>query len=179
MKLNREDFLYQPYYCEENIWHLCQNPVFENSYVIFIVSAGDSFPMRHRRVTEHPSIPVLWDYHVILLAEAEQNHIIDFDTTLPFCTDVKTYFTQSFIDNALLDDEEIPMFRIIAASDYVDRFSSDRSHMKSKSGWQATPPDWPVIGNKPNNFADFIDSSNNTIGEILSYREVMARFSSI
>jgi hypothetical protein len=101
-KLKREDFLYQPYYCEENIWHLCQLEQFKNSHVIFIASKGDSFPMLNQRVMQNNLTPVLWDYHVILLAQAETNQILDFDTSLSFNNDVGTYFSNSFIDNDLL-----------------------------------------------------------------------------
>ena len=85
--LKRKDFLYQPYYCEENIWHLCQNASFKESEVIFIASKGNAFPMMNQRVMTNPSIPVLWDYHVILLVKSEMNNsghnqIVDFDTTL-------------------------------------------------------------------------------------------------
>ena len=77
-ELKRTDFLYQPYYCEENIWHLCRNEPLKNSHVIFIASRGDSFPMLNQRVMKDPLIPILWDYHVILLVHSETDQILDF-----------------------------------------------------------------------------------------------------
>jgi len=180
--LKRNDFLYQPYYCEENIWHLCQNPPLRESEVIFVSSKGDAFPMLNQRVTSNPQIPILWDYHVILLVksdnnDAEHNQIVDFDTTLPFVTDISTYFSQSFLDTKLLRPDEIPFFRIVPANLYSELFSSDRSHMRAGEDWFAPPPPWPLIGNMPSNFYNFIDMTNNTLGEVLSYDAVLSRFS--
>ena len=182
ISLKRRDFLYQPYYCEENIWHLCQNALFKESEVIFIASKGDAFPMLNQRVTTDPHIPILWDYHVILLVKSEinnsaDNQIADFDTTLTFVTDIRTYFSQSFLDNTLLRPDEVPFFRVVTASEYSELFSSDRIHMRSGEDWLASPPPWPMIGNMPSNFYDFIDMTNNTIGEVLSYDAVLTRFS--
>ncbi|MDT8451401.1 MAG: hypothetical protein RQ936_01495 [Gammaproteobacteria bacterium] len=142
-ELKREDFLYQPYYCEENIWQLCHNEQFKNSHVIFIASKDDAFPMLNQRVSAHPPKPVFWDYHVVLLARDERNQILDFDTRLQFCTDVAKYFSNSFMDNALLSVDEQPLFRLVPAGEYTAMFSSDRSHMKTASVWHAPPPPWP------------------------------------
>ena len=174
--LKREDFLYQPYYCEENIWQLCQNKPFANSYVMFIASTGCSFPMLNQRVMDDPSVPILWDYHVVLLVPGKENKILDFDTTLPFCSDIKTYLSFSFLDNRLLIEQEQPLFRIVPASEYVTRFSSDRSHMKNESGWLAIPPDWSPIGEPPSNLYSFTDVTNKEIGEVLTFDELIARF---
>ncbi|MDH5388699.1 MAG: protein N-terminal glutamine amidohydrolase [Gammaproteobacteria bacterium] len=175
-KLKREDFLYQPYYCEENIWHLCQHEQFKNSHVIVIASKGDSFPMLNQRDMENHLTPVLWDYHVILLAEEDTKQILDFDTSLPFNNDIETYFSNSFIDNDLLNADEKPLLRVMPASEYVMSFSSDRRHMKTESGWIAPPPVWPLIGNSVHNLPDFLDMSNNDIGDVLTIDEMLERF---
>ena len=174
--LKREDFLYQPCYCEENIWHLCQHKQLKNSYVIFIASKGDAFPMLNQRAMQNPSIPIMWDYHVVLLVLDEPNQILDFDTTLPFTTDVQTYFSQSFIEKELVDDVHTPLFRLVPASEYVELFSSDRRHMKTESGWLAPPPAWPLIGKAGHNLPDFIDMNNNDIGEVLDYDALLERY---
>lgn len=168
-ELKREDFFYQPYYCEENIWQLCQYQQFKNSYVIFIASKGDVFPMLNQRATGHPLKPVFWDYHVVLLAQDEKNQILDFDTYLPFSTEVADYFRNSFMDNALLSADEQPWFRVVPAEEYTAMFASDRSHMKTASGWQAPPPSWPPIGNGAHNLSSFTDMNNSAIGEVLSF----------
>ncbi|MDA3870471.1 MAG: hypothetical protein PF589_11165 [Gammaproteobacteria bacterium] len=167
--LKREDFLYRPCYCEENIWQLCQHEQFKNSQVIFIASKGEVFPMLNQRAMVYLLKPVFWDYHVILLAKDERNQILDFDTCLSFSTDVAEYFRNSFMDNALLSADEQPWFRVVPADEYTALFCSDRSHMKTASGWQAPPPSWPPIGNGAHNLSSFTDMNNSTIGEVLSF----------
>jgi len=174
--LKREAFLYQPSYCEDNIWHLCQHEQLKNSHVIFIASKDDSFPMLCQRITDEPHTPIFWDYHVILLVQGETNQILDFDTSLPFNNDVASYFADSFIDNNLLTADLIPLFRVVAASDYVRMFSSDRSHMQSESGWLAPPPDWTPIVKSENNLSEFIDMNNEKLGEVLPYDEILKGF---
>ena len=172
----REDYLYQAAYCEENIWHLSQQKDLQNSYVIFIVSKGDSFPMLNQRASQHPLFPIFWDYHVILLDMSENNQIFDFDTRLPFNTDIKTYFSQSFIDESLLADIEIPLFRLVPSSEYIKLFSSDRSHMKTSTGWLAPPPKWPLIGSSATNLSSFTQARANDLGELLTYEAMLERF---
>jgi len=173
----REDFAYQAAYCEENIWHLCQQNPLQNSYVVFIFSKGDAFPILNQRASQHPSLPIFWDYHVVLLVMADNNQIFDFDTTLPFNTDIETYFRQSFIDERLLSDQETPLFRLVPSGEFAKVFSSDRSHMKTPSGWLAPIPSWPCIGNSGNNLSDFIRASENQFGELLTYDSILSRFS--
>ena len=173
--LKREDFPYQPYYCEENIWQLCQHEQFKNSLVVFIASKGDTFPMLNQRAMKDPAIPILWDYHVILIAQADRYQVLDFDTTLPFPVDIKTYLSQSFIDNALLDDALRPWFKIVPAGEYVASFCSDRRHMKTEEGWLAPPPDWPTIG-RGHNLSRYTDMTDTDFGEVLDYNALLTRF---
>ena len=182
MKFNhfkQEDFAYQAAYCEENIWHLCQQNPLQNSYVIFIFSKGDAFPMLNQRASQHPSLPIFWDYHVVLLVMTGNNQIFDFDTTLPFNTDIETYFRQSFIDESLLSDQETPLFRLVPSGEFAKVFSSDRSHMRTPSGWLAPPPNWSLIGSVDTNLAEFIQANDNNFGELLTYDAVMSRFTNI
>jgi len=171
--LKREDFLYQPYYCEENIWHLCHDSQLINSYAVFIASKDDSFPMLNQRAIQNPLVPIYWDYHVVLLVLSEKNQILDFDTTLGFSVDIDTYFSQSFL---LPDVDETPLFKLIPAGEFIASFSSDRSHMKTDSGWLASPPGWPLIGKSTSNFHRFIDMTNNDFGEVLTFDEVLETF---
>jgi hypothetical protein len=173
----REDFAYQSAYCEENIWHLCQQPYFQNSYVVFIFSNGVAFPMLNQRASEHPAFPVFWDYHLVLLVMNENNQIFDFDTTLPFNTDIGSYFNESFVNESLLSDKETPLFRLIPSDEFITSFSSDRSHMKTPTSWLSPPPSWPIIGNKGTNLAGFIQANGNQFGELLTYEGMLSRFS--
>ena len=175
--LKRQDFLYTAAYCEENIWHLCQTESFKNSYVIFIACKGEYFPMLNQRAAKDPLSAIFWDYHVVLLTTSVENRIIDFDTSLPFSSDIRSYLELSFFDSNQLNKEYAPLFRLISCKEYSARFSSDRSHMKTKTGWLATPPNWPTIGNENNNLEQFTDMKNRDIGEILTLDDLLERYS--
>jgi hypothetical protein len=172
----REDFAYQAAFCEENIWHLCQQNDLQNSYVVFIFSEGDEFPMLNQRASGHPALPIFWDYHVVLLVMAESNQIFDFDTRLPFHTDIEAYFADSFIDERFLSNQETPLFRLVPADEFTKSFSSDRRHMQTPTGWHAPPPNWPTIGNMGSNLADFIHTEDNHMGELLNADAMLSRF---
>ena len=172
----RENFAYQAAYCEENIWHLCQQNHFQNSYVVFIFSKGDAFPMLNQRAAGDPKLPIFWDYHVVLLVTSENNQIIDFDTTLPFKTNIESYFSKSFVNESLLSDQEIPLFRLVPSDEFAVLFSSDRSHMKTATGWLSPPPSWSIIGKTETNLARFIQAKENQFGELLTYDAMLKRF---
>lgn len=168
---NKSTYLeFQPYYCEENIWHLCQHSLYLRGEVIFIASFGDSFPMLCQQGGEHPSQPIFWDYHVVLLRDG---CIHDFNTRLPFSTPIMEYFEQSFIDESLLAPLQIPMFRVLSAEDYVELFLSDRRHMRTADGWNAPPPDWPLISETTSNLRRFIDMRDLEFGKVLSADELL------
>jgi hypothetical protein len=162
---------YQPYYCEENIWQLCQHPQYLGGEVIFISSYGDHFPMLYQEGSEHPSSPIFWDYHVVLLKDG---YIHDFNSTLPFSTSIKEYFERSFIDESLLTPIQKPMFRVLLATDYVEFFLSDRRHMKTADNWDAPPPDWPMISETTSNLHRFIDMRDLEFGRVLCATELLA-----
>ena len=172
----RNDFAYQAAFCEENIWHLCQQNHLQNSYVVFIFSKGDGFPMLNQRACEHPALPIFWDYHVVLLVMTENNQIFDFDTTLAFNTGIESYFRESFVKQSLLSDQETPVFRLVPSEEFARSFSSDRSHMKTSTGWLSPPPSWPIIGTIETNLAKFIQVNDNQFGELLTYDAMLSRF---
>ncbi|MEZ5453950.1 MAG: hypothetical protein R3E93_14210 [Thiothrix sp.] len=171
----REHYLYHPYYCEENIWHLCQRPGYQSSAVMVMASRGEFFPILCQRTAESEDEPILWDYHVVLLWNAGQGarYILDFDTTLPFCTPVKVYFRQSFINETRLRREFIPLFRVIPAADYVNTLLSDRRHMKTASGWLAEPPPWPAISATESNLHKFTDMNDLEYGQVMTLSELL------
>ena len=175
-ELKPDGFLYQPYYCEENIWQLCQHDGFKQSFVIFISNAKKSFTMLNQRAAKAPYLPVFWDYHVVLLVEEKSNYIVDFDTTLSFCSDLDFYLSQSFLRHSLLDPDVLPLFKVIPSDVYKTHFSSDRSHMKTDEGWYAPPPDWGRIGDEGSNLSDFIDMNNNEFGDVLTCDAMKNRF---
>jgi hypothetical protein len=178
MKLpEREAYRYQSHYCEENIWYLCQQPEFQHSDVIVIASKGKFFPILCQRAADVPEEPTLWDYHVVLLWHTQDaRYILDFDTTLPFCTLAEDYCRQAFLDDACLKSKFVPWFRVMPAGEYATRLLSDRRHMRTASGgWQAEPPDWPPTSASESNLYKFTDMNDPEFGQIMSVSELLQR----
>src|SRR6185503_13415943 len=115
---------YWPFFCEENVWHLCSDrdaidsPV-ERRQVLFVSNALKQVAMRHQRAGEGGA--VVWDYHVVLLAG---DRLWDLDTTLGFGISPGLWLAESFVRGS-----HEPRFRVIDAPAYVASFASDRSHM--------------------------------------------------
>ena len=139
---------YWPHFCEENIWYLCTDervlhngepiPV-EDRRVVFISNPRGRVAMREQRAGGLQ--PVLWDYHVVLLAGRT---VWDLDTTLGFPVGLAEWVKGSFYP---LRPDFAPRFRVIDAPTYLRTFGSDRSHMLGPGGVPMKPfPPWPRIG---------------------------------
>ena len=63
---------YQASYCEENIWHLANEPSLEKleRFAVIISNAGKCFAMWDQKLAAAGE-PVMWDYHVILVNRGE------------------------------------------------------------------------------------------------------------
>jgi hypothetical protein len=154
---------YCPYFCEENIWHLCSDaavpvPV-EQRRVVFVTNAARRVAIRHQRAGEGGT--VLWDYHVVLVAGGR---VWDPDTTLGFPVDVDVWLRESF------GEAHAPRFRIVDAPAYLKEFASDRSHMR---GSGKPPPPWPPIG-KGMNLLRFVDLETPFMGEVVDPDRLLA-----
>ena len=180
-------FLYAACYCEENIWHLCGRPELPGTErkVIWISSLKGVYPLWCQRAAAHDNEPVWWDYHVILLVRTDVWQVWDLDTTLELPVAASDYFPRTFRDQS----QVAPLFRVMDAQYFRDTFSSTRAHMKSgQSGWLAPPPDWPVIGRTnttenegglertDNTFSEMLDFTSAKHGELLSYAQMIERF---
>jgi protein N-terminal glutamine amidohydrolase len=144
---------YCPFFCEENIWHLCadeQPPVPRR--VVFITNARRQVEIRHQRAGGGGA--VVWDYHVVLVAGGK---VWDPDTTLGFPVDVDVWLRQSF------DPADPPRFRVVDAATYRSIFASDRSHM---AGSGKPVPPWPPIG-EGMNLMRFVDLETPFVGEVV------------
>lgn len=145
---------YQSQYCEENIFHLCQEQQFkeDEGYVVFISSHKMVFGILHQKIANVGSC-CFWDYHVIYLNFGESGPTIwDLDTRLPLPSTFIDYITYSLL--------EVPKYRyipptffVVEKNEFVSRFDSDRSHMlkKDRAGniiepleYLAPPPSWPI-----------------------------------
>ncbi|QRW27568.1 SET domain-containing protein [Rhizoctonia solani] len=97
------------------------------------------------------STPMEWrqeDYHVIMvlvtsarehepgLAVADRTYVVDFDSILGKLTTWKDYTSFTFrphlFNNGTFEPSLQSMFRVIPASQYLEEFASDRSHMQMK-----------------------------------------------
>ncbi len=141
-----------------------------------MASRGDFFPILCQRAADAPDEPLLWDYHVVLLWHAPDaaRYILDFDTTLPFCTAVADYFCQSLLDEGELKPRFIPRLRVMPAGEYVTRLLSDRRHMRTANGrWQAEPPAWPPTSATESNLHKFSDMNDLEFGRILTVAQLL------
>jgi len=135
-------------YCEENIWHLVQEPVFADAECIVAVISNreQACLFWNQRSCGVPDLPVWWDYHVVLLAKQPEWVVYDLDTVLPLPVDAGTYLSQTFREQDSVPATFRPRFVLYEGATFVDGFASDRSHMRDEHGdWLAPPPDWGAI----------------------------------
>jgi hypothetical protein len=186
-----------PYYCEENIWWLAGDSRLagQEPHVIFISNPARSVALWHQRAAPSPDQPVIWDYHVILLARAGSPTSSDWlawdlDSKLSAPTPVGEYLRRTFMGGHLVSEPFRPSFRLLPATLYRREFHSDRSHMRSGEGWSQPPPPWPPIlgrlegtysgvqdlaGRDPGgtpNLARFIDTTDAFLGELFDLEQL-------
>ncbi len=152
---------YWPFFCEENIWHLCSDRVSmdtpdDERRVVFVSNPRRQVAMRYQRAGGKTG--VVWDYHVVLLAAGR---LWDLDTTLGFGISSALWLEESFVAEPLE-----PRFRVIDAPTFVASFASDRSHMIGPDGRPLKPlPPWPPIGTGTN-LMRFVDMVEPFLGEV-------------
>ncbi|KAG1695559.1 Protein N-terminal glutamine amidohydrolase [Nymphon striatum] len=192
LKVNREDCTYTPFYCEENIWKLCETIQSINTgalqccHVIFISNEKEMVPLWAQKAgSQGSSGLVTWDYHVILayslLNETmTRSKIYDFDSRRPFPSNFHDYFHDTFRPNLQLEPDYHRMFRVIGAPSYLKLFSSNRFHMKKVDGtWCADPPSYSCILNEAGSdtLKSFISMKESRMyGEIFSQDALFKRF---
>lgn len=173
--MTRERFLYTPFFCEENVWQLCQHPELSHleKQVVFISNHNRSCPFWSQRASTDDTIPVTWDYHVILLCKPGSSanwQVWDLDSTLSMPVAVEQYMNETFRHIRRVEVPFHPLFKVLDAQDYVRTFSSDRSHMLDTNGcWLEPPPTWPEINqNSQANLMNFIDMNQASEGTVMS-----------
>jgi protein N-terminal glutamine amidohydrolase len=140
-------YLHQPFWCEENIWHLAQHPAVADTerLVLVIVGATAEVACWHQKAGPDRG-PVLWDYHVVLATRAEAWHIWDLDGRLGYPVSAESWLRTTFPRPDLVPARHQPRFAVFPAEDYVRRFGSDRAHMRAANGtWLRPPPPWDVL----------------------------------
>jgi len=170
---------YQPFYCEENVYHLCHDPRLadRDPAALFIRGGPDGCLMWHQRSAPRRGEPILWDYHVVLLARGPWE-IWDLDTTLACPIAAASYLLRSFRPRLAIPAAYAPRLRLIGASELAATFASDRSHMRRADGqWSEPPPPWPPIGRAglPDTLARYLDMDDPIAGERLDLATLLAR----
>ena len=182
----RNSFLYQPYYCEENIWQLARELSArrgagqeakrgeEKADVWFLINKNQSIATAQQRAVAESSF-VIWDYHVVYYSPSQG--VFDLDTRCPFPCSVYTYLEASFLSIASgISEDYLPCFRVLPASEYLSLFSSNREHMLDEGGhYLQPPPEWPTIGNG-SNLASFTDFEDQSLGRILSLEQLISTY---
>ncbi|MEE2959273.1 MAG: hypothetical protein VYA34_00905 [Myxococcota bacterium] len=151
---SKENYLYHPYYCEENIWQLLANPRFNNTpaWVAFVTNPKRSVYFFQQRAGQEPSGFVLWDYHILALTfEVGHWWVWDFDSLLPFPCPWTRYLEFSWAGQETLPSDVHPMIRFTPRDIFLENFASSREHMKDETGkFIQPPPPWEPI-QTPNN----------------------------
>lgn len=162
-----------PYYCEENIWHLCVDPRVEGEprAALLISNASRTVAVSRQRAAPRPEDPVVWDYHVVLAARSPRGWAIwDCDSTLGMPVPLAVYLRASFG----YPEPYAPRFRVIEADLYRRTLATDRSHMRDDAGrHRVPPPPWPPIG-EGSNLMRLVDMAQSFVGEVVGLAELPA-----
>ena len=175
--LAREAHRYQPYYCEENVWHLVGDlgSSLAQPVVLFITNRARTCLLWEQRAAPEGA-PVLWDYHVILLDAQDPARVFDLDTTLGFPVEAERYLQVTFANAARWPAGFQPRFRWVPAERYRASFQTDRSHMVDDAGtYAASPPPWPPPAGGGTSLDRYLDLSDESTGEVLELAALKAR----
>jgi hypothetical protein len=169
---NRHD--YAPLYCEENVLRLCPS-LGAGAFAVLVANTSRRVEMLRQRAGGPGRGAVTWDYHAFAIAPGEGWRVFDFDTTLGFPVPARAYLRQSFLSGT---ETPPPLFRVVAALDYVREFRSDRSHMRRADGrWTASPPPWPPAdGEGGMTLSRLLDPADHCLGEVLTLPAMRGRF---
>jgi hypothetical protein len=166
---------YQPFWCEENAFHLACEPALaaRPRHVVFISNAARAVGMWGQRAAR-PGRAMAWDYHVVVLV-AEPWEVWDLDTVLGCPVPARAYLRGSFHPD--LPEEYLPSFRLVEAEIFAATFASDRSHMLRGGRYRKPPPPWPPIGvpGRESNLMRFVDVITPFNGEVLDLAALWAR----
>lgn len=173
---------YWPFYCEENIWHLCDHPELapRDPWVLFISNPHRSVALWNQRSAPGSEEPVIWDYHVILLCKNSSGwEAWDLDSRLPAPFSAELYLARTFPGLASWNRAFEPRFRLLRATEYRATLATDRRHMLDPTGKPSqTPPPWPIIG-RGHNLMQFVSTTEPFHGEVFDLDGLRHRLAAI
>lgn len=161
------DLPHQPFWCEENIWHLCAHPApGAGPRSVLVLSGADGHVACWAQRAGPPDGPILWDYHVVLAArDAEGWAVWDLDTRLGCPAPLARWLAGTFPAAARVPSGLRPRFAVVPADAYRAGFASDRAHMRTPDGgWQQPPPPWPAIAGGGLTLARLLAQARSGIG---------------
>lgn len=140
---------YTPFFCEENIWWLAherlgRSPGEVTGWVCIFTNETASIAVMNQRVAGRTAL-MAWDYHAVLaVPDGDVTQIFDLDSRLPFPSPWPAYFTGTFPEQDALPARWRTWLRQIPVKSYLDRFCSDRHHMRGKLP-STDFPDYPPL----------------------------------
>ena len=158
---------YCPNYCEENVWQLCGElpEGTREAFAVFISNPLKAVALWSQRSAVTPGRPVIWDYHVVLLARSGSGWTVyDPDCTEPSPMSAASWIAATFCELPEDSAALAPEFRLVLAEQYRRELRSDRSHMLRGDRWASPPPPWPCIG-EGTNLMEFVDTRSDFLGE--------------
>ncbi|KAJ7109232.1 N-terminal glutamine amidase-domain-containing protein [Mycena epipterygia] len=185
------DTVKTPFYCEENIFLLCEAFILlqEEVSAVFISNELKTVALWNQKLSKDAHSVVVWDYHVVLLLRSRdgQNWIYDLDTRLAVPCPLKDYLLQTFRQD--VSSAYQSLFRIVPGPTYVEYFASDRSHMHIEPSasisaeacvYRSPPPCYAplrgrnasVANNLMRSFVSMV-SSEETFGDIKNLSEMV------
>ncbi len=186
--------LHHPFYCEENVWHLCQTFPVESTHrlVVFVSNPNRTVLFCNQRAGDERGL-VVWDYHVLLLVRQDGWQVWDLDARWGYPQRLPAYLAHAFPylrspagNEGRLEEAEAwsvpaefaPVFRVVAAEQYVVDFASDRRHMRDDAGgWTKPPPPWACVGDG-HTLDAFIADGGDEHGEVLDFDGFVERYAS-
>ncbi|MCU0864030.1 MAG: protein N-terminal glutamine amidohydrolase [Planctomycetes bacterium] len=132
--------LYQPFFCEENVWQLLAGTALPASAAaVFVTNAKRTVAMWGQRAAARD--PIVWDYHVVALLPHERL-IVDLDDRDRCAHRLEAWLERAFRRSSAAELQ--PRFRIVPRAEFLAEFASDRSHMRGPDGSEREPfPSWP------------------------------------
>ncbi|KAF8398355.1 hypothetical protein HHK36_017282 [Tetracentron sinense] len=146
-------FDHTPYYCEENVYLLCNklckigvaDAKGSDLFVVFISNEKKQASGTACKASKRADGVVLWDYHVVCVQRKgigdTPDQVWDLDSSLPFPTPLAHYISETIRPSFQLFPDYHRLCRIVHAPIFLCFFASDRRHMKDSVGnWIEQPP---------------------------------------